>query len=295
VAPAPAPAALGPTGLDVTTFHRLCERLATEAGVLPTRPAPIPRAWWDDTLPAAAEAAIDALPHARYHAIVVDEGQDFEARWFELLERLLIDPDDIFWVFHDPGQALIQPDVVAGLGFERLELFENHRNPGSIAELAARFYRGGEEPTAFRETERRHTVIGAEPGAATLEALRKTLHRLIEEERVPPFRIAVLSGASAAASEVWRHRRFGNACLENAAIFDDGSSRGLAPEDVPDEPDEVLFESIRRFKGMEREVVVLVELPTDGDRLDELLYVGLTRATTELVVIAPPELVERLG
>src|SRR5450756_146547 len=27
---------------------------------------------------------------------------------------------------------------------------------------------------------------------------------------------------------------------------------------------------------------------------DELLYVGLTRATTELVVIAPPELVRRL-
>ena len=42
-------------------------------------------------------------------------------------------------------------------------------------------------------------------------------------------------------------------------------------------------------------VVVLVELPTDGDRLDELLYVGLTRATTELVVIAPPELAGRLA
>ena len=294
-APAPAPAALGPTGLDVTTFHRLCERLATEAGVLPTRPAPITRAWWDETLPAAAEAAIDALPHARYHAIVVDEGQGFEARWFELLARLLVDPDDVFWVFHDAGQALIRTDIVAGLGFERLELFENHRNPGSIAELAARFYRGGEEPTAFREIERRHTVISAEPEDATLEALRKTLHRLIEEERVPPFRIAVLSGASAGASEVWRHRRFGNACLENAAIFDDGSSRGLAPEDVPDEPDEVLFESICRFKGMEREVVVLVELPTDGDRIDELLYVGLTRATTELVGIAPPALARRLG
>jgi len=46
---------------------------------------------------------------------------------------------------------------------------------------------------------------------------------------------------------------------------------------------------------MEREVVVLVDLPTESDRLDELLYVGLTRATTELVVIAPPELARRLG
>jgi len=64
-------------------------------------------------------------------------------------------------------------------------------------------------------------------------------------------------------------------------------SKGFAPEDVPDEPDEVLFETIRRFKGMERDVVILVELATEGDRLDELLYVGQTRATTELVVIAP--------
>jgi UvrD-like helicase C-terminal domain len=53
--------------------------------------------------------------------------------------------------------------------------------------------------------------------------------------------------------------------------------------------------TIRRFKGMEREVVVLVELPTEGDRLDELMYVGFTRATTELVVIAPPELARRLA
>ena len=33
----------------------------------------------------------------------------------------------------------------------------------------------------------------------------------------------------------------------------------------------------------------------DGERLDALLYVGLTRATTQLVVIAPPKLAQRLG
>jgi len=287
--------ARAPAGLDVTTFHRLCERLGTEAGVLPARPDPIPQGWWDETLPGALEAAIAARPDLRYHAVVVDEGQDFEARWFELLQRLLVDPDDVFWVFHDPGQALIRDDVVAGLSLERHELFENRRNPESIVALAGRFYRGGEEVFALRDTGRRHTLITAEPGNETLEALRKTLHRLVEEERVPPWRIAVLSGVTPTASGVWRHRRFGNAVLCNSALQDDGRSKGLAPEDVPDEPDEILFETIRRFKGMEREVVVLVELPTEGDRLDELLYVGLTRATTELVVIAPPELARRLA
>ena len=67
----------------------------------------------------------------------------------------------------------------------------------------------------------------------------------------------------------------------------------------PDEPDELRFETIRRFKGMEREVVVLVELPTAGKRLDELLHVGLTRATTEClgrpVPAGPVESVEVRG
>jgi len=54
-------------------------------------------------------------------------------------------------------------------------------------------------------------------------------------------------------------------------------------------PTRFLFETIRRFKGMEREVVVLVELPTEATGLDELLYRRPhPPRTTELVVIAPP-------
>jgi ATP-dependent exoDNAse (exonuclease V) beta subunit len=33
--------------------------------------------------------------------------------------------------------------------------------------------------------------------------------------------------------------------------------------------------------------------PRKGERLDELLYVRMTRATTELVVITPPRLAKR--
>ena len=41
-------------------------------------------------------------------------------------------------------------------------------------------------------------------------------------------------------------------------------------------------------------MVVVVKLPESGARLDELLYVGLTRATTQLIVIAPPGIAPRL-
>lgn len=289
---------VAPGGLEVTTFHRLCERLGTAAGVLEAPAGERGRDWFDRVLPEALQRAIDALPGERFHAVVVDEGQDFERDWLETLDFLLVHPgEDVLWVFHDPGQALYRDDVVGELGLERLEMHENWRNPGSVAELAGRFYRGGTEVAAFREEAAiRHRVHAAEPGRATVEALRKVLHELTEVERVPPWQIGVLSGRSAVDSGAWRERRFGNVVLANQAINDDGTSRKLPPEAIADEPDDcVLFETVRRFKGLEREVIVLVELPVDVPRLDELLYVGLTRATTQLVVIAPPALAARLG
>jgi hypothetical protein len=136
--------------------------------------------------------------------------------------------------------------------------------------------------------------VTAEPGAATLEALRQELHRLVVDEGVAPFRIAVLAGVTASKSAVWAKRTFGNEVLVNEAIDDAGDSPGFAPEDLPAEPDEVLFETIRRFKGLERDVIILVELSADIGRLEQVLYTGLTRATTHLTVIAPTDLVERL-
>jgi hypothetical protein len=288
--------AKAPAGLDVTTFHRLCELLGGAAGVLPPRPSPIPRSWWDETLPDALDAAVDADPDARYHAVIVDEGQDFTIGWLETLGLMLHDPENgVFWVFHDPAQALYRPDVVGQLGLEAMEMFEDHRNPPAVAALASRFRDDAAEIEVFRQEGMPVEVVAAEGDAATVEELRKLLHRLLVEEQVPPFKVAVLSGRSAPDSEVWRQRRFGNTVLWNEAFDDEGRSKGLPPERVPEEPDDcVLFETIRRFKGLEREVIVLCELPEEAGRLDELLYVGLTRATTHLVVIAPPALVERL-
>lgn len=288
--------AKAPAGLDVTTFHRLCELLGGRAGVLPPRPSPIPQEWWDVTLPDALDAAIDTDPGLRYHAVIVDEGQDFALGWLESLGMMLLDTkEDVFWVFHDPAQALFRPDVVGQLGLERLELFEDHRTPPAVSRLATRFRDDDAEIDVFREEGLPAEIVVAADAAATVEAVRLTLHRLIVEEQVPEFRIAVLSGVTPTKSAVWAQRRFGNAVLWNEALDEAGRSKGLPPEDVPDEPgDVVLFETIRRFKGLEREVIVLCELTEDAGRLDELLYVGLTRATTHVVVIAPPALAERL-
>jgi hypothetical protein len=281
----------------VSTFHRLAETLAGKAGLSGVKP-PNPGPEWFDGLTANLVPAIGALPDERFDAIVVDEGQDFEADWLLALELLLRNPDDgILWVFHDPGQALYRDDVVAGLGLERFDLFEDWRSPAPVAELAGRFYRGPGEPYPMAEAGRAPEILEAVPGEATVEMVRKTLHQLLVVEAVRPWHLAVLSGRSAKDSEVWHRRTFGNVVLWNGAIDDAGLSRGLPGELIPDEPKDdgvVLFETVRRFKGLERPVVILCELPEEGDRLDQLLYTALTRATTHLIVIAPPSLARRL-
>jgi superfamily I DNA/RNA helicase len=63
----------------------------------------------------------------------------------------------------------------------------------------------------------------------------------------------------------------------------------------------VFFDTIHSFKGQDSRVVILVELELAGKavaddptRFDELLYVGCSRATTQLVVIGPASIVNRL-
>jgi hypothetical protein len=277
-----------PGGLQVSTFHELCLRLGREAGTLPDpEPARKDQDWFDRVLPGALDAAIDGLG-PRFHAVVVDEGQDFARSWLESLQLLLHDPGgDVFYVFHDPAQALYRDDEVGSLGLDEFPVEWNCRNPRPIHDFAARYAAGLGEVEVLREAGRAPEVIQAAPGRETIERLRKVLHRLAVEERVAPWRIAVLTGGSLAKSEVWRQRRFGDQVLWNGAYDDAGISLGLPADQVPEQPtDTILCDSIRRFKGLEREVVVLVEVDPEDPRVGQLLYVGATRARQHLIVIA---------
>jgi hypothetical protein len=272
----------------VSTFHQLCEDLGREAGVLPRRPEPINQEWWDRTLPRALDESIDKVG-ARYHAVVIDEGQDFAGEWLLSLEALLFEPkDDVLYVFHDPAQALYREDAVGSLGLPEFTLEYNCRNPGPIHRLAMRHAPDAPATTALREEGREPERIDAALGAETVEALRTLLHRLRADERVRPWDIAVLTGASLEDSAVWHERRYGNEVLWNGQVDDAGRPNGLAAHDVPEQPsDVILCDSIRRFKGLEKPVVVLCELRLDDRRLDRLMYVGASRARQHLVVIGP--------
>jgi superfamily I DNA/RNA helicase len=282
--------------LVVGTFHDLCRRLATEAGTLPPQPANPGRDWFETELPKALERALPSVG-GRAQAVVIDEGQDFDELWLLLLAELLADPKrGVLYVFHDPAQAIYRPDAVGALGLEEYPLPDNCRNARPIHDLAYRFYDGALQAEAVREDGRDPLIVTADGPEATVDALREVLGDLVHREKVARSQVAVLTGVSLEHSAAWRQRRFkGDLLLWNGGVDDEGRSRGLSADEAPDQPaDTILCESIYRFKGLERDVVVLVELRPDDARLDRLLYVGATRAKHHLVVIAPPALADRL-
>ena len=277
--------------LTVSTFHGLCEDLAREAGVLPPKPTPPGQAWFDTTLPAALDDAMGILG-PRFHALVIDEGQDFAPDWLDSLQLLLHDPaGDVLYVFHDPAQAIFRDDSVERLDLMTYDLDLNCRNPGPIHAFAAAHAPDAPETTALRDDGRAVERIVAAPGPDTVDALRRVLHRLTVDEGVRSWDIAVLVGGSLEDSAVWAvpGHSYGNQVLWNGQVDDAGRNLGLAARDVPDEPaDVIVCDSIRRFKGLERAVVILCELRPDDPRLARLLYVGGSRAKQHLIVIEPP-------
>ncbi len=283
--------------LEATTFHDLARRLEEKAGLLPPMPVdPALRPAWFDAIANGLMEAIDRVPD-RFHAIVVDEGQDFARDWLEALSFLLEDPvADVLFVFHDPGQALYRDDEVDSLGLMTYALQEDCRNTGAIHDLAERFAGRATGSVALRDDPGGVEIVTAAPGAATVDEVRKALHRILDDGKVPPWDVVVLLGTALAKSDVWRQRTFGNSVLWNGSVDDAGRNLGLSADAVPDQPsDTVLCETIHRFKGLDEKVVILTDLRPDDPRLDQLLYVGITRARDHLVVVAPPAIAERLA
>ena len=157
--------------------------------------------------------------------------------------------------------------------------------------------RGSLSPQPLRDDGREPEIVDAEPGRPTVDAVREVLHRLVHIEGVGRSQIAVLTGVALTRSDLWKQRRFkGDLVLWNGGIDDDGQSLGLSADNAPTQPaGTIAIETIHRFKGLERDVVVIAELRPDDERLGKLLYVGATRATHHLVVVVPHNLSRRFA
>jgi hypothetical protein len=207
----------------------------------------------------------------RFDTIVVDEAQDFSPAWIALLAALL-NPLGRLLLAADEEQVLYErgftvPSVEDG--WTRAELVTNCRNTYGIARLVRWFLSGAAAPPTRPESSIRWIEAGSMEEA--VEAVAAELERLAIEQR-DPSEILVEAVSTSVRDAVRSHL-------------------GLGPWERR-EDGATVCETVHRSKGLEADTALLVA--TSADVEDTLLYVGISRAVSELVLIGPRALAARL-
>jgi hypothetical protein len=114
---------------------------------------------------------------------------------------------------------------------------------------------------------------------AEWEAVRKTLHRLVNEQGIAPADIAILGGHRLDKSSFARRRKLGNLSVREAG--------------EPDAPNTIRYETVHRFKGLEADCILLTGIGQPSDYYREehwrrFEYIGGSRARVVLHVFRRP-------
>ncbi len=269
--------------VTVANFHALCHSLAHEAGITVDKPDGMANdVYFADYLPDQMLSAIARLPNKRYDALIVDEGQDFLPSWWIPLEELLVE-NPIVYIFYDDNQRLFTEPTNFPFQEEPYWLDVNCRNTQAIHKIVKSFYINPDAAyiTAKGPAGERVEVYTYDSREEEDVLLAQVLERLTLEGKVNPRHITVLTRYTPQRLG-WLSRTLG----------------GVILRDQPRGPKHTLCCTIKSFKGMESPVVVLAGLGTlmeakdeteARDSLETLLYVGISRAVSHLVVLLPKD------
>lgn len=256
--------------IRVSHYHDLAVKLCEEAGV-PTTVRAADQAYWNSDLPNDLMQAIPLLPD-RFDAIVVDEGQDIHATWWITLQELLEDQSDgVFYIFQDEQQAIYQQSADLPLDSLPFPLHHNYRSSVAIHERVIDYYEGEPKPGSIGPEGRTIDIVSS-AGAPLAEVLRQVVSRLLHEERLRPEQVTILTPHGQTRSALQEGQKLGNVTLTWLPTGGPGTVR---------------VSSIHAFKGLESDVVVLVETEAlaRSHRAGRLCYVGLSRAKHHLVIV----------
>lgn len=254
--------------VTATSFHRYCRNVAKAAGKDV------------DTLSPSfmAEALVSHFTDAdmdEYDAVIIDEGQDFTDEWLTSLEVVVKAGDEgVLYIFYDDNQKVMASSAgyIRQLPLAKYRLTRNFRNTQHIFDAAQSYYEGDYVRAIGPEGTRpeMHTI---KSDAELKVALAERVGYLIKTEGLNPHDIAILFPTEQAAS-----------CLVDGDGYRVGRNRACNSESRS--ADFVVVDTIRRFKGLESPVVLLI-LSSDVSDREQLLYTGITRAQAVLEIFAP--------
>ncbi len=214
-----------------------------------------------------------------FDTLIVDEGQDFEAEWFEILQLFLRDGADLLWL-EDPAQNLRGKPGFDLPGFVRYRSPINYRSPASIA----RFIRNT-LPFEFEPGNGLPGLgVGVHPWKSEQEQSRIVATRVqdLVRQGFSHDDIVVLTCRGANNSLFSTLEQVGSLKLRRFTGEYDQHGNQLSTDG------RLTFDSIYRFKGQEAPAVILVDIdpdPRQRERMNRLLFCGMTRATVRLELV----------
>ncbi|MCA1712152.1 MAG: NERD domain-containing protein [Actinobacteria bacterium] len=233
--------------------------------------------YYERRLPLAlGQLARQQPPKELFDAVVVDEAQDFGELWWPSLVACLRDPEHGgLFVFLDEAQRVFARTSQPPIGNEPYVLTSNIRNTKRIAQVFGSLttdqakYRGLEGPPV------RFVQCSADDAVEHADA---AVDALLDEWEGGQIALLTTYHRHPVHAQAVEHRG-------QQGYWDDFFSE-----------DDVFYGHVLGFKGLERQVVVLaVDGFRDPSRAKEMLYVGLSRARTQLVVVGDLEQLRKVG
>jgi superfamily I DNA/RNA helicase len=262
--------------VTVHRFLSLCAVLLEQAGKpLEKSPAESDEAFYARF----PDALLDGIPEIeqRFDAIIVDEGQDFSEEMWAALTSLLHDPDaGTLYIFFDDNQRLYHTEGAFPITTPPFHLNRNCRTTQEIHKAVSMFHQSDVPSECIGPEGRKPHALEVPEGANERRCIEEHIRHLVEDEKVEPGEIAILTRRS-------RERSAWNQPFDYPTWS--------ATWDLSDCAAKVICSTIHAFKGLERPVVIVCELQGIDVTSDvELLYVAFSRAREHLVVVGAGQL-----
>ena len=244
----------------------------------------------------------------QFDALIVDEAQDIpgDDDWQLILNKLI--NEGIIYIFYDDNQKIFNKDKKLSFPIktEPLPLFllsTNCRNTDKIHNLTLNFYRSSNKlPTALIQSPKDPEIKYCDNGIESM--MLNILDKLIVGEKINPQNIIVLtprkgkskykqvSGKAPKVSD-WSPAKLINEKYliyhgeENLQAYK-SANKGLKSKNYI----EIECSTIQTFKGLEKQVVIVTEIDSliFQSNFNEVLYVGLSRCQSHLIILFQEEL-----
>jgi superfamily I DNA and RNA helicase len=199
-----------------------------------------------------------------YSNIIVDEGQDLDDRLLNRLYELVRNKNGCFYVFYDRNQYITKNQLPQWIEEAecRLVLHKNCRNTAEVFKTSCSIM--GIDSVTHNDVHGEIPVVKFYRTTDEMESIVVDFIKRVSSEGFRPEDVVVLTAKTTENSWLKIGKKYGG--------FQLSSSR---------EPGKIFFTTIRKFKGLEADTILIVDASMSSLMFLEnrrLLYVGTSRA-----------------